>query len=207
MYIKIYFDDKPLFLCNDIDATIQPLIHHDDSIFIDELNAHTVKAMIHEMQQTQVHAGIFFHNDLEELIKAFRKKFSIVKAGGGVVFNENKEILLIFRKGKWDLPKGKLDKGETLESCAIRETEEETGLKNVEPGKILTTTYHTYHEGARYRLKVTDWFEMHVSGKQELSPQIKEDITEAKWVKPTDIGTYMNNSYASVQDVLQLALN
>jgi ADP-ribose pyrophosphatase YjhB (NUDIX family) len=207
MFIKIYFNDKTLFLCNDIDATIQPIIHHDDSIFIDELNSHTVKAMIHEMQQPEVHAGVFFHKDLEELKKAFWKKFSIIKAAGGVVFNENKELLLIFRKGKWDLPKGKLDKGEKIETCSVRETEEETGLKNVKAGKMITITYHTYHEGARFRLKETYWFNLSVRGKQELSPQIEEDIKEAKWINPADLGKYMNNSYESVRDVLQIALN
>jgi ADP-ribose pyrophosphatase YjhB (NUDIX family) len=135
------------------------------------------------------------------------KKFSIVKAAGGVVFNENKEILLIFRKGKWDLPKGKLDKGETLESCAVRETEEETGLKNVKLGKMITATYHTYHEGARFRLKETYWFKLSVSGKQELSPQTEEDIKEAKCINPSDLKKYMDNSYGSVKDVLQIALN
>ncbi len=163
--------------------------------------------MIHEMQQEHVHAGVFYHKDLEELKKSFWKKFSIVKAAGGVVFNENKEILLIFRKGKWDLPKGKLNKGEKIESCAIRETEEETGLKNVKLGKILTTTYHTYHEGARFRLKETYWYIMQVSGKQELCPQTEEDIKEAKWIDTSVLKKYLDNSYASVQDVLQLVLN
>ena len=207
MFIKIYFNDKPLFLCDNIDASIQPLIHHDDSVFIDELNSHTVKAMIHEMQQPQVHAGVFYHQDLDALKKAFLKKFSIVKAGGGVVFNEKEEVLLIFRRGKWDLPKGKQDKKETIEACAIRETEEETGLKNISLAKLLTITYHTYHEGARFKLKETYWFILSVSGMQQLTPQTEEDIEELKWVKPLELKKYMNNSYASVQDVLQLALD
>ena len=128
MFIKVYFDDKPLFLCDAIDKTIDPFIHHDDAVFIDELDTHTIKTMIHEMQQTKVHAGVFLHSNFEELKKAFFKKFTLVQAAGGLVYNEKKEILLIFRRGKWDLPKGKLDKGEKLEDCAVREVEEETGL-------------------------------------------------------------------------------
>ena len=128
MFLKIYFNDKPLFLCDEVDETIQPYIHHDDAVFIDELNTHTVKSMIHEMEQPAVHAGVFYHEKLEELKKAFFKKFTLVQAGGGLVRNEKKEILIIFRRGKWDLPKGKLDKGEKLEDCAVREVEEETGL-------------------------------------------------------------------------------
>jgi len=90
MYIKIYFNNKPLFLCDNVDETIQPYIHHDDAVFIDELNTHTIKSMIHEMEQEKVHAGVFFHPDLEELKKAFYKKFTIIIAAGGLVQNEKK---------------------------------------------------------------------------------------------------------------------
>lgn len=90
MYIKIYFDNKPLFLCDAIDETVEPYIHHDDAIFIDELNSHTVKTIIHEMQQPQVHAGVFFHDDLETLKQTFIKKFTLVTAAGGLVQNEKK---------------------------------------------------------------------------------------------------------------------
>ena len=73
MYIKIYFNDKPLFLCDKVDETIEPFLHHDDAVFIDDFNSHTVKSMIHEMQVEKVHAGVFFHQDLEALKKAFFK--------------------------------------------------------------------------------------------------------------------------------------
>ena len=207
MYIKIYFDDKPLFLCNELETTILPFIHHDDTIFIDELNAHTIKTIIHEMQQPQVHAGVFFYQDLDALKKAFWKKFSFVKAAGGVVMNEKNEILLIFRRGKWDLPKGKLTKGEDLETCAIREVEEETGLSNTRIEKLLNITYHTYMEGARYRLKETTWYIMRSTGKQNLLPQTEEDIIELKWVKPGDLKKYFIKTYPSVRDVLFLVEN
>src|ERR1051326_1914183 len=131
MYVKIYFNDKPLFLCNSIDDAIKPYIHHDDAIFIDELDPHTVKTMIHEMQQTHVHAGVFYHRDLNELKNAVLKKFSVIRAAGGLVKNDFNKVLMILRKGKWDLPKGKLDPGETLEHCAVREVKEETGLTTV----------------------------------------------------------------------------
>ena len=166
MYIKIYFNDKPLFLCDTVDETVQPYIHHDDAVFIDELNSHTIKSMIHEMQREKVHAGVFYHLNLEELIKAFYKKFTLVIAAGGLVQNEKKEILLIFRQGKWDLPKGKLDKGEKLEDCAVREVEEETGLQKVRLLSPLTITYHTYQEGARFICKESHWYNMKVSGEQ-----------------------------------------
>src|SRR6185503_14729282 len=203
MVIKIYFDDKPLFLCDDVDSTLQPYVHHDDAVFIDELNLHTVKSMIHEMQKPSVHAGVFFHKNLEELKTTFFKKFTIVKAGGGFVQNEKDEVLMMFRRGKWDLPKGKLDKKETIEQCAIRETEEETGLRNIELIAPLITTYHTYHEGTRSILKETTWFRMKVNGEQKLIPQTKEQISKLGWVNKNDLEKYMENSFPSVVDVLK----
>ncbi len=203
MYIKIFFDEKPLFLCDNVDAALQPYVHHDDAVFIDELNLHTVKSMIHEMQKPSVHAGVFFHKNLDELKSSFFKKFTLIKAGGGFVLNKNKEVLLMFRRGKWDLPKGKMDKNETFEECAIRETEEETGLKNIHLISPLITTYHTYHEGTRYVLKETKWFNMNIKNDQKLIPQAEEQITKLEWVDKADLKKYMQNSFPSVNDVLQ----
>jgi len=204
MFIKIYFNDKPLFLCDAVDETIQPYLHHDDAVFIDELNTHTIKTMIHEMQVSKVHAGVFYHPNLEELKKAFFKKFTTVLAAGGLVENEKKEWLLIFRRGKWDLPKGKLDKGEKLEDCAIREVEEETGLKNIKLLSPLILTYHVYYEGSRFILKESQWFRMKVSGDQSFHPQTEEDITAIKWVKKGELEKYYKDSFPLVVEVLNL---
>jgi len=205
MYIKIYFGEKPLFLCDVIDSFIQPYVHHDDAVFIDELSSHTVKSMIHEMEQQKVHAGVFYHDNIEELKKAFLKKLSLIIAAGGFVKNENDELLMIFRRGKWDLPKGKLDKGETLEACAVREVEEETGLKNVKLLSLLTTTYHTFHEGTRHVIKETNWFSMTASGVQNLKPQTEEDIQDIRWVSPGNLKPYLEKTYALVNDIVNIA--
>jgi 8-oxo-dGTP pyrophosphatase MutT (NUDIX family) len=196
MYIKIYFNDKPLYLCDVIDETVQPYIHHDDAIFIDELNSHTIKTIIHEMEQEEIQAGVFFHADLQELAKAFFKKFTLIKAAGGLVTNEKEG------KGKWDLPKGKLDKKEKPEDAAVREVEEETGLENVKLGGPLTITYHTYHEGSKHILKESEWYTMHVTGPQKLKPQEEEDITDIKWVKPSEIEPYLQKAFPLIRDVI-----
>ena len=203
MFIKIYFDNKPLFLCNEVDETLQPYVHHDDAVFIDELNSHTVKSMIHEMELEKIHAGVFYHPDLEELKKAFYKKFTIILAAGGLVLNEKKEMLMIHRRGKWDLPKGKLDKGEKLENCAVREVEEETGLQKVKLISPLTITYHTYHEGARFILKESHWYNMKVSGEQKLVPQTEEDIHAIKWVTSKEAEKLFPECFPSVVDVIR----
>jgi 8-oxo-dGTP pyrophosphatase MutT (NUDIX family) len=206
MFIKIYFGNKPLFLCDAVDKTIEPFVHHDDAVFIDELDTHTVKTIIHEMQQPQIHAGVFFHTDLDELKKALFKKFKIIQSAGGLVTNQTNEVLLIFRRGKWDLPKGKLDEGENLEQCAVREVEEETGLRNITLLSPLMITYHTYHEGSKFILKESHWYNMKVKGEQKLIPQLEEEIHEIKWVKNTELQPYMKNSFPSVMDVLETRL-
>ena len=205
MYLKIFFDNKPLFLCDKIDETTEPYVHHDDAVFIDELDIHTVKTMIHEMQEPEVHAGVFLNADLEALKKEFWKKFKIVKAAGGLVLNEENKILMIFRRGKWDLPKGKLDKGETLEQCAVREVEEETGLTNITLQSPLVITYHTYHEGSKFVLKESYWYNMKVSGIQNLTPQTEEDISAIKWATFTEAEELFPECFPSVVDVIQKA--
>lgn len=206
MFVKIYFADKPLFLCDEVDKTIEPFIHHDDAVFIDELNAHTVKTIIHEMQQPNVHAGIFIHPDLTALKKALFKKFTLVLAAGGLVVNNHDQVLMIFRRGKWDLPKGKLDKGEKLEDCAIREVKEETGLVHVKLVSPLTITWHTYHEGSKFILKESHWYRMAVNNEQELTPQKEEDIHEIKWVDRNHMKEFGKKSFPSVNDVLEACL-
>lgn len=202
MFIKIYFNDKPLFLCDTIDSSIEPYMHHDDAVFIDEFSTHAVKSMIHEMEQPKVHAGIMRHASLDELKKAFWKKFLIVQAAGGLVLNDSKEILMIYRRGKWDMPKGKLDPGETLEQCALREVQEETGLKQVSLEKFLLATYHTYHESGKFILKESHWYTMSAPGNQPLTPQTAEDIHKIVWADDKAVDEYLKSSFPSIKDVV-----
>jgi 8-oxo-dGTP pyrophosphatase MutT (NUDIX family) len=203
MHIKIYFNDKPLFLTDALNAEIEPYRHHDDAVFIDEFSHGGINSMIHEMRQEKVHAGIYFHNNVEELRKAFWKKFILVKAAGGLVLNEDGDILFIFRRGKWDLPKGKLDDGESLETCAVREVQEETGLQNVQFKKHLVTTYHTYDESGHHILKETWWYLLSASKNEPLVPQTIEQITKIEWVSPQNLEKYDSNTYPSIIDVLK----
>lgn len=124
-------------------------------------------------------------------------------AAGGIVQNENGEILLQLRKGKWDLPKGKLDKGEAIEECAIREVEEETGLKNIELGELIGTTLHHYTEKGVDIEKETYWYDMRVKGEQTLVPQIEEDIHDLKWVKEQELAPYLQNTYDNIIDIVE----
>jgi 8-oxo-dGTP pyrophosphatase MutT (NUDIX family) len=205
MTIKIYFGDKPLFLCDETNPEIDRYAHHDDAVFIDEFSNPSVNSIIHEMRQEKVHAGIFVHKDLEALRRAFWKKFILMRAAGGLVENEKGELLFMLRRGKWDLPKGKLDKGETMEQCAVREVGEETGLKKFSLKKLLLVTYHTYNESGKHFLKETHWYRMEATGNEAMTPQLEEQITELKWVGVGALNAYIGNTFPSIIDVLKAA--
>lgn len=199
---KIYFNNKPLFITNQITKDLEELLHHEETVLIDEFNVHTVKAMLHEMEVSKIHAGVFLHDDVEAVMRAFKKKFVLIKAAGGLIHTKEDDLLLIFRRGKWDLPKGKLDDGEDLETCAVREVNEETGLNNVKIEKPLSVTYHTYHEDGKHILKESYWFLMNAKRQTNLSPQLEEDIDKCEWVPIDQLSTYMENTHASILDVV-----
>ena len=127
----------------------------------------------------------------------------LIIAAGGIVENEEGKILFQFRRGKWDLPKGKLDKGETIEECAVREVEEETGLINIQLGELIGITKHLYTEHETEIEKETYWFAMKVSGEQKLVPQAEEDITELKWVSEHELQPYLSDTFANIIEIVE----
>lgn len=124
-------------------------------------------------------------------------------AAGGIVENEEGKILFQYRRGKWDLPKGKLDAGETLEECAVREVEEETGLQNIMLGELIGTTNHHYVEKGKNIDKETYWFAMKVSGIQKLIPQTDEDISELRWVAENELENYLSDTFTSIIEIVE----
>ena len=127
----------------------------------------------------------------------------VVKAGGGLVKNEKGEILFMFRRGKWDLPKGKLDPGESLENCALREVEEETGVGSLTVQKFLLVTEHPYEEKGQLLLKETHWWLMTTNSQQPLVPQTEEDITELRWIGTSEMNMILLNTYPGIIEVLK----
>jgi len=202
MDIKIYFGEKPVILCNEINKELNEILHHPDAVFVDEISPRAIKSMLHEIKKEEFHAGVLWHADLEDLKKAFFKNFTVIEAAGGIVQNSNKELLFIYRLGKWDLPKGKIEKGEKPDACAMREVTEETGTKNLTLKKKIGETYHVYDEYGKHFLKISHWFYMTCPAKQELAPQTEEHITEVKWVKTRDIKEPIKNTYPSIKDIL-----
>jgi ADP-ribose pyrophosphatase YjhB (NUDIX family) len=144
------------------------------------------------------------HESEDELLDKVKSFYTIVEAAGGIVYNHKSQILLIFRHGKWDLPKGKVEKGEFYKQTALREVQEECGLKKLETGNHLFDTYHTYIQDNVKILKRTIWYEMLLNGDEELLPQASEGITEVKWFDYETLSEVMKNTYASLKDILPL---
>jgi ADP-ribose pyrophosphatase YjhB (NUDIX family) len=203
MQITIYFNEKPVYLCDEISDELNELMHHPDAEFIDELSTPAINSLLNEIKKEDFHAGIIWNADLEKLKKAFFKHFVIVEAAGGIVQNEKKEILFIFRRGKWDLPKGKMEKKELAEECAQREITEETGVSGLVLKKKVGETYHTYDEYGKHILKISHWFYYTCLKDQQLIPQTVEDITETRWIKTKDIKEPMSNSYENIKAILR----
>jgi 8-oxo-dGTP pyrophosphatase MutT (NUDIX family) len=127
-----------------------------------------------------------------------------IMAGGGVVVNEKNQVLFIYRRKKWDLPKGKLDPGEDIKACAIREVMEETGIRNLTIGNLIIVTTHSYEENGMKMQKETHWFEMKAStvDNSTLTPQLEEDIEKIEWVSPENLEEYLSETYTNIQQVL-----
>jgi len=146
---------------------------------------------------------IIVHNDLEELWNTFKSLFEIIPAAGGLVFNENNECLMIFRKGLWDLPKGKLEKNEKIKECAIREVEEECGLSDITLEDKITITYHIYNLKGNPNLKPSHWFLMKINGSPKLIPQAEESIDKAIWVNNEKAKELLENAFPSIKEVFK----
>lgn len=198
--LKIYFPKKVVIIKNE-----NPIdLDDSDSIVFGNWNKELIRNFNEILEGITESEIYIIHNDIEEVLDSFKKEFSVIQAAGGAVINPGSEVLLIFRRGKWDLPKGKLDEGETLEICAVREVEEETGLNHVIMENQLATTYHIYSEKGVEILKETYWYKMAIQQKQELIPQVEEDIQECRWVPIEQLSSYEENMQPSVKDVISL---
>ncbi len=186
---KIFINETPLILAkstpeNTLEkAEIDGLMANDKVLKTNYLKK---KKFLHNYIDTleknpKWEAIVIFDDDLTQLWHDFQSLYRIIEAAGGLVFNQKQEVLVIFRRQSWDLPKGKIDDGETPENAAIREVQEETGLHTIELGVHLIDTYHTYVQKGERILKKTYWYKM-TTTETALTPQYSEDIEEAKWV-------------------------
>jgi 8-oxo-dGTP pyrophosphatase MutT (NUDIX family) len=134
--------------------------------------------------------------------KKIKRSMTLIKAAGGLVSNGANQYLFIFRNGKWDLPKGKLDNGETAKIAAVREVEEECGIRINKAGPKICNTYHIYEMNNERVLKKTSWYRMIAVNQPELIPQLEEGITDARWLAPGDFMMIKQNTYPLIRDLL-----
>lgn len=188
---KVFVNDKPIILTTQVEQET------DFKNYL--LNTVNLTKVIKELNTTSLKEVRLIHKNKDKLLKKFLKKLPNVVAGGGKVYNENSDILFIYRNGKWDLPKGKTEGKETIEETAIREVTEETGVNGLEIIKPLETTYHIFKRNGRHKIKVTFWFEMTSTFKGDLYAQIEEGITKVEWLNKIQIKEALENSYANIK--------
>lgn len=191
---KVFVNDKPIILTTKVSKET-----NFKNYLLKTVNLGKV---IKELNSSSLEEVRLIGKNEDKLIKRFLKKLPNVVAGGGKVTNPNGETLFIFRNNKWDLPKGKAEKKETIEQTAIREVEEETGVKGLKIVKPLETTYHIFKRNGRHRIKVTYWFEMTTDYIGKLEPEESEGITKVEWLNPAQVQNAMENSYANIRALI-----
>ncbi|MDF1518385.1 MAG: NUDIX domain-containing protein [Lutibacter sp.] len=188
---KVFVNDCPIILTDNKKSAIKFNLVDFENIQVDE-----IVALIFQNKS----AGIsLFCENLEASWVKFQSYFKSQKAAGGKVLNANNEVLFIYRFNKWDLPKGKLDKGESISECAIREVEEECGITNLQIIKPLETTYHIYQEKGNTILKTTYWFLMHTDFVGELTPQSDEGIEQVVFKNEAEVKLALENTYENIK--------
>ncbi|MBZ0328145.1 MAG: NUDIX hydrolase [Altibacter sp.] len=157
------------------------------------------KKLIEKINNGELTYVNLYHKNPEKLEQFLRKKLPVVEAGGGMVFNDKKEILFIRRNSKWDLPKGKVEKGETYEEAALRETIEETGVKDLVIKRFITKTYHVFKRNDKFKLKVTYWYEMYSNYDGPLIPEPSEGIKKVRWKNFEKTQKALQDSYENIK--------
>lgn len=166
------------------DKTLQTVLDE----FLDPANAYSIKVKIEE--------------DFTKVLSRFKKLFFYIEAAGGLIEKDN-AFLFIHRHGRWDLPKGKLEKNETVREAAVRECEEECGIKNLTVLEALPSTFHIYAYKTGFALKQTYWFNMQSDYALPLVPQLEEDIDQVKWFDREAIRTrVLPDTYYTISDTI-----
>jgi len=197
---KVFYDNRAICFIDDFETWFAK----ESGLFYQFISIEHLQIIIKTFTKIKEIPQLFIINeDIEATFTAYQRLYTLIEAGGGVVQSSNDEILAIKRHGKWDLPKGKLEHGETPEKGALREVEEECGIKNLAAKGLLTHTYHTYVLNEQPILKKTYWYSMEHSGDGQLTPQAEEGITEVNWFPKHQLDAVISNTYASIIDVLQ----
>lgn len=188
---KVFVKDIPIIL-----STEKNIGNHYVTI---PLQRARFKKLIRKINNGELLYVNLYHKNAEKLERFLRKKIKTVEASGGLVYNSKKEILFIRRNGKWDLPKGKIEKNESFSEAAVREVMEETGIKDLEVRNFIMTTYHVFTRNEKFRLKVTHWYEMYSDYEGPLFPEAAEGIKKVKWKNFEKTQKALQDSYENIK--------
>ena len=195
---KVFFNDRVVFINTGFNKSLI-----QNGIFGEIQTDFDVQRKWTEFLADPNERDLYLSGDsVENVTKLFQKNFRVINAAGGLVWNTSEQLLCIYRLNKWDLPKGKVEKGEAVEDAAIREVEEETGITGVQITGFKTMTYHIYQSPFHpniWILKPTHWFNMKYMHHEILVPQVKENIVKAEWIDRPDLGIIKKNTYASLK--------
>jgi len=204
---KISINETPLIL-RDLAGLPTDIISDEKNLLLEYTGKSKMLLQAIDMLEKSQHRNsvTIYSDGYQQLVDDFHNLYKIIEAAGGVVFNPKGEILTMYRRDSWDLPKGKIDKGETKEIAAVREVQEETGIQQVERGALLHTTYHTYKNRKRKRvLKPTYWYKMTTS-EYDIQPQVEEDIELVQWIEPTLFLETKRPIYNTIWEVVVAAI-
>ena len=197
---KVFFDGRKVIFTDAFEKYYQS----HNGLFVRYLNEIQLAYVMELFRNVQEIRNVFIiHPDVEESFQAFRSFFREMEAAGGLVFDQRGRVLVIHRRGKWDLPKGKVEQGEDSKKAAVREVEEECGITSPRAHELLHVTYHSYNLEGVMILKKTYWYRMDHPGDEKLVPQTHEDITRVRWMDPADLQQVTSNTYGSIIEVLE----
>lgn len=199
---KVFFNERIVLLTDDFIRNFQMRY----GLFYKYKDVEELKEMLSLFWDIRHIDNLFiYHHDLDQLRERFKSCFQQVNAGGGLIKNKEGRYLIMKRRGKWDLPKGKVNKNETIEAAALREVTEETGLFGIAVVSPMLSTYHTYYIEDKPVLKRTSWFEMLYIGNDDPIPELEEDITEIRWLRKDELRSITSNTYQAITDVFRYA--
>ncbi|MBS1765161.1 MAG: NUDIX domain-containing protein [Bacteroidetes bacterium] len=190
--IKVFVNDKPFIFSENFTS----------EKYLRYIDCPTPVQLMNDFKRPDISGGYYTNHSLPEAFEGFCDQFRCINAAGGLVYNAEGKLLMIKRLGKWDLPKGKIDPGETAEEAALREVCEETGICNTTIVAELPGTYHIYKLNDKIVLKHTFWFKMLSNAVEKISPQTEEDILEVRWMLKNEVHDALANSYGSIRDLL-----
>ena len=201
---SIYFNNRKLSVCplkENANYNSNAVVYYNSN----DLNTKQLPEFMESNQKINLLVLPVEENKIDCVFEKIRSEFNQINAGGGLVRNSAGEYLLIFRNGKWDLPKGKQEAGEDIKVTAVREVEEECGIDSLELGNLLCVTHHTYRMNGEFMLKHTFWYNMEYKGDAALKPQTEENIEMCKWVKGEEIAELVKDTYPSIKRVFEVA--